>query len=158
MIIGIVACSKNYAIGRNGVMPWHYPNDLRFFKEKTKGNVVVMGANTWRSIGRELPNRENIVLSNKNGFSTPKSVIRCESIEDVVRYSNSTEKDVFIIGGAETYGSFKDFIEEWFVTFIPEIIDDADTFMRTDFLDDFSETESIALGEGLRATRFVRNI
>ena len=53
MIIGIVAISRNFAIGKGGKLPWHYPADLRFFKETTIGNTVVMGANTWRAIGRQ---------------------------------------------------------------------------------------------------------
>ena len=63
MIIGIVAIAENYAIGKDGKLPWHYSSDLKYFKETTTGNVIVMGARTWDSIGRPLPNRLNILLS-----------------------------------------------------------------------------------------------
>ena len=59
----IVARSHNGVIGLNGKMPWHIPADLRFFKETTTGYPVIMGWNTWVSIGRPLPRRRNIVLS-----------------------------------------------------------------------------------------------
>ncbi|HSK71207.1 MAG TPA: dihydrofolate reductase, partial [Pyrinomonadaceae bacterium] len=62
-IIGIVAIAQNYAIGRGGKLPWHYSADLKFFKETTLNNAVVMGFNTWKSIGKPLPKRLNIVLS-----------------------------------------------------------------------------------------------
>jgi len=58
-IIGIVAVGKNLEIGKDGKLPWHYPADLSFFKRTTSGHVIVMGFNTWLSIGRPLPNRKN---------------------------------------------------------------------------------------------------
>ncbi len=63
MIIGIVAVAKNFAIGKDGKLPWHYSADLKFFKETTLNHAIVMGFNTWNSIGKPLPKRLNIVLS-----------------------------------------------------------------------------------------------
>ena len=63
MIAAIVAMDKNGAIGQGNKMPWHLPNDLRYFKEVTKDSVVLMGRKTFESIGRKLPNRINIVLT-----------------------------------------------------------------------------------------------
>src|ERR1700733_6821450 len=62
-IIAIVAVDKNLAIGKDGKPAWHYSADLKFFKETTTGNAIVMGYTTYVSIGRPLPNRINIVLS-----------------------------------------------------------------------------------------------
>ncbi|HCA57471.1 MAG TPA: dihydrofolate reductase, partial [Blastocatellia bacterium] len=70
-LIGIVAIAENFAIGKGGKLPWHYPADLKFFKETTTGNAVVMGRTTWDSIGRPLPNRLNIVLS-RSGSIEPQ--------------------------------------------------------------------------------------
>ena len=148
-IIGIVAISKNYAIGRDGKLPWHYSSDLKFFKETTTGNAVVMGANTWRSIGRPLPNRLNIVLSRSGKIQTPPEVIRLNSKEAVMEFAKAYDKDLYIIGGAKTYADFADVIDRWIVTFVPEEITDADTFMPPDFLDDFEEIEKHDLGDGL---------
>lgn len=156
MIIGIVAISKNYAIGKDGKLPWHYSADLKFFKETTTGNAVVMGSNTWRSIGKPLPNRLNIVLSRSGNFDAPPSVMRLSSKGEVVELAKYLNCDVFIIGGAQTYKDFADVIEQWIVTFIPDDIEDADTFIPADFLGNFSESESIDLADGLTVTKYLR--
>jgi dihydrofolate reductase len=150
MIIGIVAISKNYAIGRGGKLPWRYPADLKFFKKTTTGNIVVMGANTWRSIGKPLPDRLNVVLSRSHAFVVPPEVVKATSTEDVIDLAKVAGRDVFIIGGARTYAAFADAIDKWIVTEIPETVADADTFMPADFLDDFDVNETIALDDGLR--------
>ena len=148
-IIGIVAISKNSAIGKDGKLPWHYSTDLKFFKETTTGNAVVMGANTWRSIGRPLPNRLNIVLSRSGNVETPPQVLRFNNKAALIEFSKDYDKDIYIIGGAKTYTDFADVIDRWIVTFVPADIEEADTFMPRDFLDDFEETENHDLGDDL---------
>ena len=59
----IVAHSDNRVIGRDNAMPWHLPRDLRYFKSQTQGHPVIMGRKTYQSLGRALPQRENIVIS-----------------------------------------------------------------------------------------------
>ena len=154
MIIGIVAISINYAIGRDGKLPWHYSTDLKFFKETTTGNVVVMGANTWRSIGRPLPNRLNIVLSRSGRVDAPETVIKLSSKAEVVELAKYIDRDIFIIGGAHTYEDFADVIDQWIVTFVPIEVADADTFMAVDFLIGYEETEMIKLDDGLTVRKF----
>ena len=149
MIIGIVAVSKNYAIGKDGKLPWHYSADLKFFKDTTTGNAVVMGANTWRSIGKPLPNRLNIVLSRSGRIDAPPEVIKLSSADEVVEISNYLNRDVFIIGGARTYLEFAEVIEKWIVTEIPLSIESADTFMPNNFLDGFELEETKDLGDDL---------
>src|SRR5512141_340592 len=100
MIVGIVAIAKNYAIGKDGKLPWHYPADLKFFKETTTGNTVVMGANTWRSLRGPLPNRLNVVLTRSGNVETPPEVMVISRKDEVVALSQSPDRDVFIIGGA----------------------------------------------------------
>lgn len=156
MIIGIVAISKNFAIGKDGKLPWHYGADLKFFKETTTGNAVVMGANTWRSIGKPLPNRLNIVLSRSGNVDTPPSVMKLSSKAEVVELAKYLNRDVFIIGGAAIYNDFADVIEQWIVTFVPADIADADTFLPANFLANFNESESIDLGDGLRVKKYLR--
>ena len=156
MIIGIVAISKNYAIGRGGKLPWHYAADLKFFKETTTGNAVVMGANTWRSIGKPLPNRLNIVLSGSSSVTPPPEVMRLsEKVEvlDLARYLN---RDLYVIGGAKTYADFADVIEKWIVTEVPLMVDDADTFMPRDFLSGFEQVEVKKLDDNLVVKIFHR--
>jgi dihydrofolate reductase len=149
MIIGIVAISKNYAIGKDGKLPWHYTADLKFFKETTSGNAIVMGANTWRSIGRPLPNRLNIVLSRSGKIDRPVEVMKLDDADEVIELSKYLNRDVYIIGGAKTYKAFADVIDKWIVTVVPETIEGADTFMDKDFLDGFELEETRDLGDDL---------
>ena len=150
MLIGIIAISKNFAIGRDGKLPWHYSEDLKFFKRTTLGNVVVMGSTTWRSIGKPLPERENIVLSRSSELELPDGVLRMSSVDEVIEFDEHDGRDVFVIGGASVYKAFADVIDRWIVTEIPETIDDADTFMPRDFLDEFEGEDVIDLEDNLR--------
>lgn len=149
MIIGIVAISKNYAIGKNGKLPWHYSADLKFFKETTTGNAVVMGSNTWQSIGKPLPNRLNVVLSRSDNIEAPPEVMKLISVDEVIELSKLLVKDIFIIGGAKIFESFADLIEKWIVTFVPETVEGADTFMPQNFLDGFEVEETKDLADDL---------
>ena len=148
-IIGIVAIAKNYAIGKKGKLPWHYPPDLKFFKQTTTGHAVVMGANTWRSIGKPLPDRLNVVLSRSGNVDTPPEVMKLSTTDEVVELSRLLVKDVFVIGGAKTYKEFSDVIDKWIVTRVPDEVDDADTFLAKNFLDNFDVQDTQDLGDGL---------
>jgi len=115
----ICAISKNNVIGNKNELPWNISEDLKRFKELTSNNWIVMGRKTFDSIGRPLPNRKNIVLSeNKNlkidsveVFNTPEDVI--ESYK-----SNSDQKDLFIIGGTYIYELFLEYCEYLFITYV----------------------------------------
>lgn len=156
MIIGIVAISKNLAIGKDGKLPWHYPADLKFFKRTTTGNTIVMGRTTWESIGKPLPNRLNVVLTRSGNVEDHPDVRVARTVGDVLEIVESVDGDVFIIGGAHTFEAFADVIEQWFVTEVPITVEDADTFMPGDFLDGFVESEQIDLGDSLRVKVFQR--
>jgi dihydrofolate reductase len=156
MIIGIVAISTNFAIGQDGKLPWHYSADLKFFKQTTTGHAIVMGWNTWESIGKPLPNRLNIVLSRKGKIYEKTEVIVVPGKEGVLKLAESFDGDTFIIGGSRTFESFADEIEKWYVTEVPVTVEDADTFMPRDFLNGFDQTETIELDDGLRVNVFQR--
>lgn len=149
MIVGIVAIAQNYAIGKDGKLPWHYPADLKFFKQTTTGNAIVMGMNTWRSIGRPLPNRLNIVLSRTAELDPQPGVILLRSKEAVRELAKYLNGDVYLIGGARTYNDFADVIDKWIVTEVPETVEDADVFMRRDFIEGFELTDKTELEGGL---------
>lgn len=90
MILGIVAISKNGVIAVNGKMPWHIPSDLRWFKEMTSGESVVMGRKTFESLGcKPLPNRVNIVLSKT--MEERDDVIVLRSRGEVLRYISDNQ-------------------------------------------------------------------
>ena len=150
MITGIVAIAENFAIGKDGKLPWHYPADLKFFKETTVGNAVVMGFHTWESIGKPLPKRLNIVLSRRATLENRADVLLLRSKAEVLALAKYLKGDLFIIGGASVFREFSDIIERWIVTEIPVEVADADTFMPEDFLDGFLARRIIALDKELQ--------
>lgn len=150
MIVGIVAIAKNLAIGKGGKLPWHYPTDLKFFKKTTIGHAVVMGATTWRSIGKPLRDRLNVVLSRSDKLIVPPEVLKLQSKDEVIDLSRLLTKDVFIVGGAKTYAEFADGIKKWIVTEVPITVEDADTFMPAEFLNEFEIENTVDLDDGLR--------
>ena len=156
MIIGIVAIAKNFAIGKDGKLPWHYPADLKFFKRTTVGNAVVMGWNTWESIGKPLPDRTNIVLSRKGKIDNHPDVRVFRDAMDVINFAEEFDGDVFIIGGAKTFETFAAVIEKWLVTEVPIEVEGADTFMPKNFVDGFKHRDEIDLGDGLCVKVFQR--
>lgn len=156
-IIGIVAIAQNYAIGKDGKLPWHYSADLKFFKQTTSNHAVVMGYNTWESIGKPLPKRLNIVLSTSRNVENQPSVLLLRGVDEVFALSKYLNCDLFIIGGAKTYENFADAIDRWIVTEVPETIEDADTFMPRDFLSGFSSQETVKLEDNLDVNIFHRD-
>lgn len=94
----IAAMALNRVIGCGRKIPWHLPEDFRWFKEQTTGQVVVMGRRTFESIGRPLPNRETVVLS-RSGFAHEgvRTIVSLDELEV------EGERRVFIAGGADVY-------------------------------------------------------
>lgn len=156
MIIGIVAIAQNFAIGKDGKLPWHYSADLKFFKQTTLNNAVIMGFNTWKSIGKPLPKRLNIVISRSNTIENQPNVLLVRSKEEILALAKYLNGDLFIIGGAETYKNFADVIEKWIVTEIPVSVEDADAFMPKDFLDGFSLQNTDVLEDNLKVKSYVK--
>ena len=156
-IIGIVAIAQNYAIGKDGKLPWHYSSDLKFFKQTTLNHAVVMGFNTWKSIGKPLPKRLNVVLSRSHSIENQPNVLLLRGKEETLALSKYLNCDLFVIGGASTYKNFADVIDEWLVTEIPETVADADTFMPKDFLDAFSLENTKSLDKDLTVKSYTRN-
>lgn len=155
-IIGIVAISKNYAIGRGGKLPWHYPADMKHFKNTTTGNAVAMGLNTWRSIGRPLRNRLNIVLSRSAQIEEGEGLVFLRSKEETLSLAKYLNCDLYILGGAKTYNGFADVIDKWIVTEVPLTVEDADTFLAKEHFDGFVETGSKQLEDGLIVRELTR--
>lgn len=99
-LIAIVAMSSNRVIGRAGTLPWHFPEDLKFFKRTTLGHPILMGRTTFESIGRPLPGRQNIVLSRTLAPREGITVIR--DVAELAALCPEAET-IFIIGGAQVY-------------------------------------------------------
>lgn len=106
----IVAVGKNNEIGKNNQLLWHIPEDLKNFKRITTGKTVVMGRNTYDSIGKPLPNRKNIVLSKMTSIlniemlenENTKLKVYDDFLKMVDEYKNLDE-EIFIIGGEQIY-------------------------------------------------------
>lgn len=97
----IVAAAENNAIGKDNKMPWHLPNDFKYFKKNTLEHSVVMGRKTFESIGKPLPERRNIILTRDMNY-THEEVDVANSVQEVQNYCRD-EREIFIIGGAEIY-------------------------------------------------------
>ncbi|MFZ6691100.1 dihydrofolate reductase [Undibacterium sp. SXout20W] len=113
----IVAFDLQRGIGINNKLPWHLPEDLGHFKKMTSGHPIIMGRNTFESIGRALPNRRNIVVTrNSNwhhdGVETVNSLQQARSLVN--------EQDAFIIGGAQIYQQSLAFADRLVITEIQE--------------------------------------
>jgi dihydrofolate reductase len=155
-IIGIVAVDKNLAIGKDGRLPWRYSADMKFFKETTMGNSVVMGRHTWLTIGKPLKDRVNIVLSREANLERQDSLVVMRDVDSVLDYAAGLQSHLFVIGGAKVYKSFLPHIERWLVTEVPLAVEGADTFMPESFLDGFEMYELRQLDDGLRVKFYER--
>jgi len=156
MIIGIVAVDRNLAIGKGGKLPWHYSADMRFFKQTTLGNTVVMGRRTWSTLKGPLPGRQNIVLTRNADVAVPDDVKIMNDPHAVLEFAKTDDTHVFVIGGAKVYKAFLPHIDRWLVTEVPLSVEGADTFMPKNFLDGFEIYEVQQLDEGLRAKSYER--
>lgn len=129
----IVARAENGVIGRNNQLPWHLPADLKYFKAQTTGYPVIMGRNTWLSLGRALPNRLNIVVSTKSKpTDLPEAVVWVNSIGEslTVAQADLPEK-VFIIGGAQLFKATLSMADLLYLTVIEQTVE-GDVIMPLD--------------------------
>lgn len=156
MIIGIVAVDRNLAIGKGGKLPWHFSADMKFFKETTIGNAVVMGRRTWLTLKKPLKDRMNIVLSGQSNNPPIDSVVVLPDVRSVLTVARSLTRDLYVIGGAKVYDAFLPYIQRWIVTDVPLTVEGADTFMPTNFLEGFELFEMRKLDEDLRVKFYER--
>ncbi len=150
MIKGIICIDKNGGIGKGNSLLTHLPKDLQHFKEVTSGKTVIMGNNTLKSMTFEngLPNRRNMVITSeidpmkKLGYKIIEedklSLHNLYHVECCLKY-NFTGEDIFIIGGASIYSQLEPFVEEWIITEIDHVFEEADVFFKPD-LTNFYDT------------------
>lgn len=117
----IVAVSENNVIGAKNDLPWDIPEDLNFFKEKTKGRLLIMGRKTFESVGHPLPNRMNVVVTRQTDFTHPaKNVVAVGSVAEAVEYcrehTDQYGDEVFIIGGGKIYEQSLDIVDIIYLT------------------------------------------
>jgi dihydrofolate reductase len=99
----LVATDENNVIGKDNKLPWHLPNDLKYFKNLTWGMPILMGRKTFDSIGKPLPGRKSIVITRSNHWNH-EGVEVVHSIDDAIeKAKQSAVKEIFVIGGAEIF-------------------------------------------------------
>jgi dihydrofolate reductase len=128
-ISAIVAVDKHNAIGRDNNLPWHLPEDLKFFKRTTMGKPVVMGRKTYESLGKPLPNRLNIVLSRQEHVTLPEHVLHYQDIDTAIRYlKEKGHEEIFIIGGGKIFTETLPIIDQLYITEVDTMVAGADAF------------------------------
>lgn len=135
----IYAVSENHVIGNGNRLPWHMPADFRHFKELTEGQSVVMGRRTFQSIGRPLPNRQNIVLTRDPGYTADGAEV-AHSLEEALGKADSDT--VFVIGGAKVFADALPLAARIYETRIHATVP-GDTFFDPDLSHWFEESEEI---------------
>jgi dihydrofolate reductase len=117
-ISAIVAVGKNRIIGRDNQIPWYLPADLGYFKRMTLDHHIIMGRNSFQSIGRPLPKRTNVVIS-RDPFFIATGCVRAFSIPEALKIAqNNGEIEAFIIGGGEIY---KQSVDLWTRLYLTEV-------------------------------------
>ena len=117
---------ENKVIGRNNQLPWHLPEDLKFFKRVTMGHPIAMGRKTHQSIGRILPGRENMVITRQTEFQSEGCTV-FHSLEDFLAGVRERSEEIFVIGGAEIFKELFPYADRLYITRIYEEFE-GDTF------------------------------
>lgn len=133
MIAIIAAMAPNRAIGKDNKLPWRISEDLKNFKRLTSGNTVVMGRKTFESIGKPLPNRNNVVIS--SSFPATPGIDVCQTVDEALEKARSYRKDVFIIGGSSIYQQTIPLADKMYLSYVKKEYD-GDTFFP-----EFDESE-----------------
>ena len=122
----IAAMSLNRVIGAGNKLPWHLPEDFKWFKQMTTGNVVVMGRKTFQSLGKPLPNRTTIVLTRS---TEPIPGVRTVSSLDQIKpwQGDLMGRDIFICGGAQVYQEALPLCSDLYLTLVNRVVE-GDTF------------------------------
>lgn len=119
MISLLLAMDKNQLIGKDNDLPWRLPADLAYFKRVTMGHPIIMGRKTYDSIGRPLPGRENIIITRDTTYKAEGCKV-IHSIDEIVKMSEETDQELFVIGGAEIFKEILPHSDRLYITEIEE--------------------------------------
>lgn len=112
----IVATAKNNVIGKDNDIPWYLPADLKYFKKTTLEHHIIMGRNCYRSIGKPLPKRTNVILT-RDPYFISSSCLVAHSVEEALTMAfENGEKEAFIIGGGQIYEQSIKFWDKLYLT------------------------------------------
>ena len=139
MISMIAAVAENNVIGNKNTIPWHLPEDFKYFKERTLGKTIVMGLNTFNSIGgKPLPGRKHIILTNDPNYIPPEDCRIAHSIDEVLEMIKS-EPEVFVCGGASVYKQFLPMAQKLYITKV-HAVPEGDTYFPEINKEEWKET------------------
>ena len=125
-ILLIAAVDKNLAIGKDGKIPWHIKEDLQHFQKNTLNTAMIMGRSTFDSIGKPLPDRQNIVMTKSP--ANREGVIEVSDAASAIKEAKKTSNKVSIIGGESVYKEFLPLADKLLITEINIVVEGADTF------------------------------
>jgi dihydrofolate reductase len=129
ILSAIVAADEHNAIGKNNQLPWHLPEDLKFFKRTTLGKPVLMGRKTYDSMGKPLKGRLNIILSRQKDLQLPEGVLLVNSLNEAIKELEKENTDeAFVIGGGKVFEEAMPIIERLYFTQVKTVIEDADVY------------------------------
>lgn len=126
MTTAVVAMGQNNEIGYNNQLLWHLPKDLKHFKNITSGHPVIMGRKTYESIGKPLPNRTNIVISQRKDWFE-EGILIVGSIKEAIKFAKKIDEDICIIGGGKIFEQTMDITDRLEVTVVKSTFE-ADVF------------------------------
>lgn len=135
MIQCICALDLERGIGKDGKMPWHFPEDLQHFKALTLHHTVIMGRKTFESIGKALPDRNNIVITSQKDYQAEG----CQIVHSLKDALDTAENDAFVIGGQSLFEQALPFADILYLTEIQDIFE-ADTFFPSFNKQDYQRT------------------
>jgi dihydrofolate reductase len=143
MIISMIsAVAENRVIGNKNSLPWHLPADFKYFKEKTLGKTIVLGLNTFKSIGEKpLPDRKHIILNNDPNYKVPENCFLAKSIDEVLEMVKN-DQEVMICGGASIYKQFLPLANRLYLTYIHQEFE-GDTYFPDFDINDWKEIKRI---------------
>jgi dihydrofolate reductase len=139
MISLIAAVARNRSIGKNGQLLWQIPEDMRHFRETTRGKAVIMGRKTWESLPaafRPLPGRHNIVLTRDRDYRAAGADL-CHTLDDALAFADKHE-EIFVIGGEELYRQALPLAKRMYLTEVAES-PDGDVFFPEFSKDDWQQ-------------------
>ena len=102
----VAAIASNNVIGKENSLPWNIPEDLKRFKQMTSGHTILMGRKTFDSIGRPLPNRQNIVMTKDKNFKQ-EGIKVINDFDEALELIKESNEDIFVIGGSKIYELFE---------------------------------------------------
>jgi dihydrofolate reductase len=122
----VAAISSNYVLGKDNQLLWKLSDDMKMFRALTTGNTVIMGRKTFESMGKALPNRQNIIVSRNPAYQAENCIV-VTSLQNALMEAEKLQQKTFVIGGGEIYKQSIDSASELIITHVHCILD-GDTF------------------------------